>query len=251
MSTSILRVLTELTALTPNGIVTLKPFRPWFGLPLWRGRNIGFRVLNAQEIQQALEYINDVPAVAQDQALKREIVTRSLWAIDGAYVVPPTDLEEYNKLHSTELSELEYKRVFVAGYEQYFVDYLYTVYTELQKKQIRKVLGLNMCAVCKTQFTKVPADAYSLSFDVAELICNNCFKDVTPDDGFHFTKSVEYAAPSTAGIELDTTEKPVAAPVPEEKPVRKKPTDFATLNEYRDYMIEEAQKDELRATQVQ
>ena len=247
MATQILKVLTELTSLTPTGVIILKPFRPWFGIPLWRDRNVGIRVLNAQEIQQALETVSDVATAAQDQALKQEIVTRSLWSIDGAYVASKEDLDEYNKLHSTTLTEIEYKRVFVASFEQYLIDYLYTVYTELQKKQVRKVFGLSMCAVCKNQESKVPDNAHVLNFDVAEMICAACFSNVTEEDGFIFSKPVVYAQAPTVNITLDQT---VNDDAPDEQKTLT-PADFPTLDDYRNYVIEQAEKNTFDATQVQ
>lgn len=202
------------------------------------------RVLNAQEIQQALEAVNDVPLTGQDQALKKEIVARSLWSIDGAYVALKEDVDEYNNVNSTQLTETEYKRVYVNSYEQYLVDFLYVVYTELQKKQIRRVMGLHMCAVCKNQYSKLPEKSYPINFDIAEMVCETCFPDVTSEDGFVFVKKVDFvqavAKPAEEPPKVDETNSSI-----------KKPSDFATLNEYRDYLIELADHREIQTTQVQ
>jgi hypothetical protein len=230
----ILRVLTELTALSSNSVTILKPFRPWFGIPLWRGRTVGIRLLNAGEIEQALEYVNDASIAAQDQALKKEIVARCLWTIDGAYVAPKEEVEQYNKDHKTELSDIEYRRIFVQDFEQFLVDYLYTIYTELQQKQTRKVMGISMCAICKTTTPHIPSNARKIKFNTAEYLCADCLTNITDDDGFDFEDQIPVDTPKK--------ENKPEPEVPQPSDTVKTPADFETLEDYRNYLIDLAEK---------
>jgi len=228
--TSILKVLTELTALSSNGITILKPFRSWFGLPIWRGRTVGLRLLNAGEIEQSLEFINNTAVTAQDQALKKEIVARSLWTVDGTSVVAKEDLEQYNQRHKTELSDLEYKRVFVQDFEQYLVDYLYTLYSELQQKQARKVMGIHLCGICKRTDPKLPEGSRKLKFSTAEFICADCLPKISEEDEFEFEEQ-------DISLESKKNEPQLPAVPTQTAPAVKTPADFSTMDEYRDYII--------------
>jgi len=234
---SILKILTELTALSPNGITVLKPFRAWFGLPLWRGRTVGLRLLNAGELEQSLEYINNASVTAQDQALKKEIVARTLWTVDGSNVVVKEDLEQYNQAHKTELSDLEYKRVFVNDFEQYLVDYLYSLYSELQQKQARKVMGMQMCGICKRIDHILPEGARKLKFSTAEFLCIDCLPKISEEDAFEFEEQELIPEPKKDDVQ------PTAAS-PQNTPTVRTPADFKTQDEYRDYLIDLAETHE-------
>lgn len=241
MGASILKVLTELTALSSNGITILKPFRPWFGIPLWRGRTVGLRLLNAGEIEQSLEFINTAATTAQDQALKKEIVSRSLWTIDGSYVVSKEELEQYNRDHRSELSDLEYKRIFVNGFEQYLVDFLYSMYNELQQKQTRLVLGINMCAVCRDTELTIPPTARKLKFSVAEYVCGDCLTTVTDKDGFEFEEKTIVPEPTAE-------QTVVSQPVPKARTLT--PADFPTLEAYQNHLVDLAEQNEQSSQKV-
>ena len=245
---SILKVLTELTALTPTGVTILKPFRPWFGLPIWRNRTVGIRLLNAQEIQEAMNFINDTAGLAQDQALKKELVARSLWSVDGSFVVTDEELKVYNEEHRSELTQLEYKRIFVNAFEQYLIDYLYGLYVELQGKQNRKIFGLQQCAVCKKVYATLPADVKQIRFSTAEIVCGECMSSVKEEDGFDFIGGAEFKKPETGevpepSITLDTEAPPVTT-------VLKTPADFETMDDYRNYMIEQAETKERESREL-
>jgi hypothetical protein len=229
MSTSILKVLTELTALSSSGITVLKPFRPWYGIESWRGRTVSLRLLNVKEIESALEAVSTVSATAQEQALKKEVMARALWAIDGQTVANKEDLDAYNQAHKTLLSEVEYKRVFIQDFEQYFLDYLYTLYTELQNKQVRKVMGLHQCAVCKKQTTALGDKDRKIRFNTAEYVCAACDQTVVDEDGFDF---------ETPRVD-DTPKKEDAGAAPEVATPRiLTQADFTSLEDYKTYLIE-------------
>ena len=245
MSTSsILKVLTELTALNPSGIVILKPFRPWYGLEAWRSRKVGLRILNALEIENALEAVAPTTPTAQEQALKKEIIARALWSIDGQSVSSKEDVEDYNELHKTELNEVEYRRVFVAAFEQYFLDYLYTLYTELQSKQARHVMGVLQCGICRKTTTVLGEGDRRIEFSTAEFLCADCVRNVVPEDGFDFTdeprkmhtSEFEVVPTSTSGASADL--KTILTPGElTQSNVVKTQSDFKTLDEYKDYLI--------------
>jgi hypothetical protein len=243
---SILKVLTELTALSPNGIVVLKPFRSWFGIPEWRNRLVGIRLLNAKEIEQALEVINTYSDTSKEQALKREIVARALWSIDGAYVVPKEELEQYNKEHKTELSDLEYKRIFVGDFEQYVVDYLYNVYSELQQKQTRKIFGIYMCAVCRNTVSSPPPKENKIKFHTAEYICDSCKSTITENDMFDFeVQNNNFTNIENNSTNVDNNSTNVdnnSTNVDNNSKSNKIKTvaDFESLEDYRNYLIEKA-----------
>lgn len=241
---SILKVLTELTSLSSNGITILKPFRSWFGIPLWRGRTVGMRLLNAGEIEQSLEYITNSSVSAQDQALKKEIVARSLWTIDGSYVVAKEDLEQYNQSHKTELSDLEYKRIFVHDFEQYLVDYLYALYSELQQKQARYVVGIKMCGICKRTDTVLPEGSRKLKFSTAEYICGSCLSNVSEEDEFDFEGQEVHVEPKKEDVPLTT-------PAEQSSSTVKTPADFPTIEDYRDYLINLAETNENETANLQ
>lgn len=236
MATSILKVLTELTALSSNGITILKPFRPWYGLESWRGRTVGLRLLNAGEMEQVMEFIATSSTTAQDQAFKKEVVARSLWTVDKAYVAPKESVEAYNEEHKSELSELEYKRVFINGFEQYLVEYLYTLYTELQQKQARKVFGMYQCCTCKKSFKDIPTTARRIKFNTAEIICDECLPSIADVDMFDFEASIEVPV-------VPQSETPPAQVSPI-APAMKTPADFESLEDYQTYLIEEAERHE-------
>lgn len=247
MATSILKVLTELTALSSNGITILKPFRPWYGLESWRGRKIGLRLLNAGEMESAMEFINSSGAAAQEQAFKKEVISRALWTVDGSYVASKEDIEEYNILHKSELSELEYKRVHIAAFEQYLVDYLYSLYLELQQKQARKVFGFYQCAICKNTVKTVPASSRRLKFSTAEILCETCLPSIAEDDLFDFEIVTEVPGTPPAV----TNDIPVNPSVTPQQSSVKTPADFDTLDAYRDYIVELAENNEATANKIQ
>jgi hypothetical protein len=246
MATSILKVLTELTALSSNGITVLKPFRPWYGLESWRGRKIGMRLINAGEMESAMDFINTSSTSAQDQAFKKEVVARSLWSVDGSYVASKEDVEDYNDIHKSELSELEYKRVHVSAFEQYLMDYFYSLYLELQQKQARKVFGFYQCAICKNTVKTVPADARRLKFNTAEIICSICLPNIVDDDLFEF-ETVTETLPTTSPV--SNTAPAISASVPQQDYV-KLPVDFETLADYKDYLVTLAEKNEGSSNKV-
>jgi len=247
MATSILKVFTELTALSSNGITILKPFRPWYGIEQWRGRKIGLRLLNAAEMESAMEFINSAGAAAQEQAFKKEIVARSLWTVDGSYVASKEDVEDYNVLHKSELSELEYKRVHIAAFEQYLVDYLYSLYLELQQKQARKVYGFYQCAICKNTVKTIPVDARRLKFSTAEIVCGMCLPTISDDDQFEFEVITEVPASTPTAIVDPASSSPEQA----NDTTVKSASEFDTLADYKDYLVERAEKNEATANKIQ
>ena len=239
MNPTILQVMTELTALSTNGIVILKPFRGWYGIPLWQDRKIGIRVLNAGEIEDAMDYISNVSVTAQDIALKLEIVARSLWSVDGAYVASKEDVDNYNELNKTELSELEYKRVLIHSFEHNVIEHLYMTYGELQKKQSRKVYGLNECAITKQVFTtnNIPQGSKYLLYNTSEIISPAGLEKIKPEDNFDFEKEVQ-------PITIDSIQnQPV---INASKTVK----DFQTLEQYQDYLLEKAEQNALKTEAV-
>jgi hypothetical protein len=240
MATSILKVLTELTALSSNGITVLKPFRPWYGIESWRGRKIGMRLINAGEMESAMDFINTSSTAAQEQAFKKEVVARSLWTIDGSYVASKEDIEDYNDLHKSELSELEYKRVHVSAFEQYFMEYLYSLYLELQQKQARKVFGFYQCAICKNTVKEIPVDARRLKFNTAEILCSMCLPNIVDDDLFEFEIVTEISPTTSPAINAVPT---IPADALQQNSVRPQ-AEFETLADYKDYLVELAEKNE-------
>lgn len=237
---SILHIMTELTSLSPNGVVIIKPFRAWFGIPTWQNKKIGMRILNAGEIEAAMEMINNSSETSQDFALKIEIIARSLWSVDGLSVANKEDLNNYNELHKTELTEIEYKRFYVKSFEHYVVEHLYNVYNELQKKQSRKVFGIYECAVTKKTFTKIPEGSKTLLYNTSEIICPEGLAQLTENDIFDFEGEIPISK------QKEPTPKTTEQPLQNLKTIK----DFDTMDEYKEYLGKIAEQESQHAIEA-
>jgi predicted Zn-ribbon and HTH transcriptional regulator len=199
----VLGSLENLGALTSNfGIYELKPFKDWSD-PIWKDKVFGMRLCNAGQILEISSYCGQFPASAHVQVTKIELIIRAVYSISGASLVSQESLQKYNEAHKSQLSALEFLRLWAGNLEQLILDRLDGIYGGLQAKQERLLQGVEMCESCGTVFSERPVGARKLKYSLSEIVCNKCLTD--PPEGylkeFDFdepTKVASLVSPTTA-----------------------------------------------------
>jgi hypothetical protein len=128
------------------------------------------RLCNSGEMLDIGEFLSKYPDTAKEQANKIEILIRSLFTVEGQPLAPEEDVKKYNTTHNTDISKLQYLRLWAINLEQLVVDRLYAAYTGLQAKQLRKVNGQYMCDVTAKVFSTIPEGAIPIFYSISEII---------------------------------------------------------------------------------
>lgn len=198
----ILQSLQDLGQLsTDSGLHKVKPFRDWKGNK-WQNKTFTYRLCNAGEIFDILEYASNFPEYVHAQITKTEILIRAIWSIDERPLITDAELKTYNDQHRSKLSDKDYLRMWVRNVENIVIERLYSIYEALQAKQIRQLNGILLCPECGMTYGdgEVPDGSFKLETDVADIICANCAPHVN-EDKYDF-KTIP--------------ESPVVTPTPEE-----------------------------------
>jgi hypothetical protein len=168
--TPLLRSLEDLASLSEDyGLIKIKPFRDWRG-STFSPKIFKMRLCNSGEMLDIGEALDKYPKTAIDQALKLEVLIRSLFSIDGHPLVEDSDVHKYNTEHSTDIDKLQFLRLWSLNLEQLVIDRLYSIYGELQLKQLRKVNGQYMCEMTREVYDTIPEGAYELKYAIGEII---------------------------------------------------------------------------------
>lgn len=186
-----LKSLEDLGAITNNGIFELKPFRDWVGTP-WQHRIFSMRLCNAGELIDIFNYLQDFPQSSRDYVLILETIIRSVWKIEGQVLVTREELQEYNNQAGTDFSELSYLRMWVKNLEQPVVERLNAVYSSLQTKQVRQLIGVKLCGSCGTTYATTSLGNHKvLKYSLAEIICENCIPNINSSNYDFVEEKVE------------------------------------------------------------
>jgi hypothetical protein len=163
------------------------------------------RLVNAGEILQITEYTSKFDDTTKVAATKHELIIRSVWKIDGQELASAEKVQEYNKTHNTELTTLEYLRIWSRNLEQIVINMLDSTIGELQLKQVRLLQGISQCGVCGRAFAEVPDGSQELLYSVNEIICSDCYEELKlqPDR----LKDWDYQAMVQSPVVEDTTVK--------------------------------------------
>ena len=121
ISSPLLDSLVALGAFNDNGLIDIKPFRDWKASP-WKDKIFTMRLCNAGEIADILKEISDISESARAQVLKHEVLIRSIFQVDGRVLVTQEELKEYNDKHNTEISNLQYLRIWIRDLEDVVVN---------------------------------------------------------------------------------------------------------------------------------
>ena len=192
ISSPLLDSLVALGAFNDNGLIDIKPFRDWKASP-WKDKVFTMRLCNAGEMEDIFKEIGEVPENARPQAFKQELIIRSIFQVDGRVLVTQEELKEYNDKHNTEISNLQYLRMWVRDLEDVVVNRLEAVYQALTVKQIRYLQGQEMCEKCSTIFNKNQNKGPKIKYCLGEIICTDDYNPEEDDE--------EY------GLKIDETEK--------------------------------------------
>ena len=179
--TPLLRSLEDLAALSSNsGLIEVKPFRDWDSS--WKHKIFKMRLCNAGEMLDIGEFLSKYPNTVRDQALRIEILIRAIHTIDGQFLAPPEDLKKYNETHNTELSTLDYLRIWALNLEQLVLDRLYMIYTGLQAKQLRKMNNQLLCDVTGGVFDTMPEGAEYIEYSTSEILSKEGMEQIKSND---------------------------------------------------------------------
>jgi hypothetical protein len=164
------------------------------------------RLCNAGDILEITSYCDTVPQTARTQATKLELVARSVWSIDGIRLISEEELVKYNESHKSNMTMLDYLRLWTRNLEALVVDRLEAVYDGLLQKQIRSIQGVALCEVCNTPYLEVPEGSKRILYSLGEIICPACLTTVNLAD-YDFTAETVVQPTS-----------PPATPVPQQEP---------------------------------
>ena len=169
-----LQSLEDLARLSEHyGLVEVKPFRDWVNTA-YKNKVFQMRLCNAGELLEMTSYCDSIPVTARQQALKMEIIIRSVWDIDGKRLVSDEEIASYNARHNSNITLIEYLRIWSRNLEQVVVDRLEAVYDALLIKQFRRIQGAFLCAACNTTFPSLPENSKRLRYSLGEVICSSC-----------------------------------------------------------------------------
>ena len=202
--------LEDLGALINSGTIALKPFRDWVGSPQWQHAIFTMRLCNAGEVLDMAETGSFfAEGASRQQAVKLEILSRSITAIDGRAVITQEELNKYNTDYKTEFgSPREWISIYLKNLESVVLDRLDAVYGALQLKQGRQVRGEYQCAVTGNIFTKanIPEGSLYLNYSLQEIITPEGMKlDPNYKDSFDIEEVIVKSAPSITDDKLATT----------------------------------------------
>ena len=167
----LLSELERLAALTDTegGILRIKPFRDWKGT-LWQNKLFQMRLLNAGEMLEVYDYCEKYQGNAKDQAFYIEIIIRSLFGIDESILASDEEVLKYNEQCKTKLSRVEYLRLWAGNLEQVVLLRLYSIYEQLQAKQIRKLNDQYLCEVTGKISDKLQEGDKIIDYGIGEII---------------------------------------------------------------------------------
>jgi len=176
---TLLQIFEDLGSLSETGLIEIKPFKRWPGFK-WQEQVFTMRLCNAGETLDILSSTGKFADAAKSQAIKQEIMIRSIFSVDGRALITAEELQDYNEKNGSKLSELEYLRTWVKSIEQVILDRIDVVYSDLQMKQIRILQGMCLCEMCGNTYMKkeLPNNSHYLKYSLGEIVCGNCMPQV-------------------------------------------------------------------------
>jgi len=188
----LLQSLEELGSLSEtSGLVEIKPFRDWEDKK-WKQRIFKLRLVNGGEMLDIYTYAADFPETAREAVIRREILIRSLWSIDGRDLITPEELAKYNEAHKSTLSAIEFLRMWFYNLEIPVIERLESIYSSLQLKQLRRLQGVEACAACGLTFKTLPEGSERINYSGGEIVCSACISGIDRKD-FDFVDAVKPA----------------------------------------------------------
>ena len=173
LNSPILDSLENLGALNGTALCEVKPFRDWKDSK-WQHKIFTMRLCNAGEGLEVLESLTDIPQDAKPQATKFQLLSRSIFMIDGATPVSSAELYKFNLINKLNYDQKDYLLHWFNNAEQAVLDRLDIVYGSLQQKQLRQLNGQMVCDNCGAIHSSLQGDAKKLIYSVSEMICNSC-----------------------------------------------------------------------------
>jgi hypothetical protein len=173
-------LLDSLEDLGSLGIYDVKPFRDWKN-PLWRDKIFSMRLCNVGEGFEILENISSIPEDAKSQAMKIEILARSIYMIDNTFPISSKDLQEFNEKNSLNYDQKDYLILWFKNIEQAVLNRLDAIYAGLQMKQLRELKEEKVCDNCGTIYKEFSENSKKLKYSISELLCEKCLTTVDLD----------------------------------------------------------------------
>lgn len=174
--TFLLKSFEELGApLTEYGLYSIKPFKDWEN-SAWANKVFQMRLCNVGDLLDVFSQCQDVPENAKIQAMKIEILIRSIYSVDDRPLISAEELQKYNDDNNTELSSLGFLRLWMKNLEQVVVERLDFVYNALQQKQLRSLKGSLLCGECGTLFYDLPKGGKLTKHMACEVLCPKCME---------------------------------------------------------------------------
>lgn len=173
----VLQSLEDVAALSKDsGLISIRPFRDWVHESAWSKKLFNLRLCNAGEVLEIASYLSSVPENARDYALKLETILRMIYKIDGKMIADNKEVSDYCKQVDKELSRIEYLRLWVVNLEGIVVERLYSIYEQMQAKQVRLINGQYSCEVTGNIYNSIPEDA---------VLVQNCLGEIISKEGLN------------------------------------------------------------------
>jgi hypothetical protein len=207
-SPAFLQSLEELGALNEStGVFEVKPFKDWKGNKIWKDKIFKMRLCNAGELLEIFSYIGNMNGEEKSQASKFELLIRSIFAIGNRPLITIEELQKYNEVHKSTLTEKEYLRSWIGNLEDVVIERLDMVYAGLGLKQMRKLQGQYQCGGCgKIVEENSLKDSKVLKYSISEIICKDCIKYIDVSKDMYDFEEVEEEIPNTFAEEEDNEE---------------------------------------------
>jgi hypothetical protein len=136
------------------------------------------RLCNVGEGFEILENISNIPEDAKSQAMKIEILARSIYMIDNAFPISAKDLQDFNQKNSLNCDQKDYLIFWFKNIEQVVLNRLDAIYAGLQMKQLRELKEEKICDNCGTIYKTTSKDAKKLKYSISEILCEKCLNSV-------------------------------------------------------------------------
>jgi len=165
--------LENLGALNGTGFYEVKPFKDWAGVPAWKEKIFKLRLCNAGEIFDITEAADEMNEKARLEHIKLEILSRSIFSVDGRALITDEELTKYNETNETDFkSPREWIAVYLRNLEKIVIDRLDAIYGALTLKQLRFLQGNVVCTATNKMFSKnsIPEGSLFLKYDLGEII---------------------------------------------------------------------------------
>lgn len=177
----LLQSLEELGSLTREfGLYSLKPFNDW-KTTIWSKKVFKMRLCNAGELLDIFSQCQNVAEDAKVQAMKIELLIRSIYSIDDRPLVTPEELQKFNDDNNQDLSIYEFLRMWLKNLEQVVIERLDLVYHALQEKQLRQLEGKLMCGNCGRVYSSLPEGGKLTKHMICEIVDKDCLSIINKE----------------------------------------------------------------------